>query len=500
MKIKICLLLAVLLLLSMTSCAAGNDDPAQSSGELTDSKTEVATEDPNYHCDIPVDLKFGGQEVSVLYNPIDGRGDELVSEEIGHGVVSDAVYERNIAVEEMLEVVLNYMDSENIGTDMLQDIQSGLGEYQIIANGTNQSVIPVIEGQYINLDALDNIDTSKHYWTQGYNDMATFTDEDIQFLASGPIALSMYRFMFLTIYNKVLFGEYQVEDLYDTVHNGDWTLDYQYAIVKDHYYDADGDQKHSEGDFYGFVTGDTISVDPYPVASNVHMIVKAPDSGDLMYNTEVTARLSDLCDKVQLIYNDESVYVYKTGDYDNMGTNYVINLFSSQKALMATTMFYAMELNYESLGALTYGIAPMPKFDKNQANYQTYVQDRVSCYGISAAVGSEDVQEMCAAVLEAMAYHSWKLVRPAYCETVLSTRYMQDPQSKDMLEVVFDSLKFDFSSAWSDILGTSNIRNQLRPILSGNKNIVASSTRSWQRSVQRTLDGYNEKLSEYESQ
>jgi hypothetical protein len=69
-----------------------------------------------------------------------------------------------------------------------------------------------------------------------------------------------------------------------------------------------------------------------------------------------------------------------------------------------------------------------------------------------------------------------------------------------MLEVVFDSLKFDFSSAWSDILGTSNIRNQLRPILSGNKNIVASSTRSWQRSVQRTLDGYNEKLSEYESQ
>ena len=76
----------------------------------------------------------------------------------------------------------------------------------------------------------------------------------------------------------------------------------------------------------------------------------------------VDARLSDLCDKVQLLYNDESVYVYKTGTYDNTGTSYVINHFTDKNALMVTTMFYAMELNYENLGAMSYGIAPLPKF------------------------------------------------------------------------------------------------------------------------------------------
>lgn len=499
MKKTICALLAVVLLLSMVACGKTDDPSVSTDTETTEKLTEAVTEDPNYQCDLPNNLKYGGEEFSILYNPSSGREDELISEEIGHGVVSDAVYERNVTVEGMLEVVLNYCRADDIVTEMTQDIQSGSGDYQIIANGTNGAVIPAIEGKYINLNELENIDTAKHYWTQGYNDMATFTDDNIQFLASGPIALSMFRYMFLTLYNKTLFEEYRIEDLYDTVKNGDWTLDYQYAIAKDHYYDADGDQKYSEGDFYGFVTGDTVSVDPYPVSANLHMIIRAPDTGNLTYNIDAGARLSDLCDKVQLLYNDESVYVYKTATYDNTGTSYVINHFTAKNALMVTTMFYAMELNYEDLGAMSYGIAPMPKFDKNQTDYHTYVQDQVSCFGISAVVGTLEQQEKCAAILEAMAYHSYLLVRPAYYETVLSTRYMQDPESKDVLDLIFTSLDFDFSSSWSDILGSSNIRNALRPILSGSKNTVGSTTRGWQRSIQRILDGYNEQLADYSS-
>jgi len=494
MKKIICSLLVSVMLLNTVACASSDDASASSDEAASEDIQELGTQDPNYQCELPPNLKYGGQEIGILYNPSSGRKDELVSEKMGNGVVSDAVYERNVAVEGMLDVTLNYCEAEDIITDMNQDIQSGAGDYKIIANGTNGAVIPAIEGKYINLSSLNNINTSKHYWTQGYNDMATFTDSNVQFLASGPIALSMFRYMFLTLYNKTLFDEYHIKDLYETVKNGDWTLDYQYSIVKDHYHDADGDQKYSEGDFYGFVTGDTVSVDPYPVASNLHMITRAPDTGNLIYNTEAGARLSDLCDKVQLLYNDEAVYVYKSGTYDNTGTGYVINHFTDKHALMVTTMFYAMELNYENLGAMSYGIEPMPKYDKNQTDYHSYVQDQVSCFGISTVVGTLDQQEMCAAVLEAMAYHSYLLIRPAYYETVLSTRYMQDPQSKEILDLIFTSLDFDFSSSWSDILGTSNIRNALRPLLSGSKNTVGSTTKSWQRSVQRILDKYNEQL------
>ena len=102
--------------------------------ETAENVTEVVTGDPNYQCDLPNNLKYGGEEISILYNPSSGREDELTSEEMGHGVVSDAVYERNVAVEGMLDVVLNYCKAEDIVTDMSQDIQSGSGDYQIFTS------------------------------------------------------------------------------------------------------------------------------------------------------------------------------------------------------------------------------------------------------------------------------------------------------------------------------------------------------------------------------
>jgi hypothetical protein len=101
---------------------------------------------------------------------------------------------------------------------------------------------------------------------------------------------------------------------------------------------------------------------------------------------------------------------------------------------------------------------------------------------------------MCAAVLEAMAYHSYRLVRPAYYETVLSERYMQDPQSNEVLDLIFDSLYFDFSSTCSDIFPNCEIRNNLRPLLSGDRNTIAASTKSWKRTVERKLGEYNDIL------
>ena len=497
MKKILCLLLAMLMLLSLVACGESVDDPAANDTKDDAAVSEAETTDPNFTCDLPSNLNYSGEAIGILYANVNNKGDEMVSEKLGLGVVSDAVYERNLAVQEMLDVEFEFYpedDATAVANSHTLDIQGGLGDYDLVVNGTYTAVQPAMEGKYINLSVLENINTDKHYWTQGYNDMMTFTDAEMQFLASGPIAISMFRYMYLTLYNKTLFEDNGIIDLYETVKAGDWTLDYQYSIVKDHYVDKDGDSKSSEGDFFGFVTGDTISVDPYMVATNIHMIIKDPDTGDIMYNTEALSSLTELCDKVQLLFNNESTYVYKSPDMDDVPVNYIINHFAENNAMMVTTMFLKMETNYESLAPMSYGIAPMPKFDTNQKDYYSYVQDQVSCFGISSVVGDGARQEMLAAVLEAMAYHSYKLVRPAYYETALSERYMQDPQSKEVLDMIFASLYFDFSSSCSNIFPSCVIRDNLRPILSGQKNTVASSTRSWKNTVERYLRKYNEVL------
>ncbi|MBQ4111781.1 MAG: hypothetical protein IJD38_03180, partial [Clostridia bacterium] len=454
MKKLLCLLLAALMMLSLVACATGDDGPSGDDTKDQGTVNEQETADPNFTCDLPSNLDYKGETIGILYADVNNKGDELVSEKLGLGVVSDAVYERNLAVQEMLKVTFEFYpedDASQVANSQTLDIQGGQGDYDLVVNGTYMAVQPAMEGKYVNLNTLENINTDKHYWTQGYNDMVTFTDAEMQFLASGPIAISMFRFMFLTLYNKTLFNDNKIPDLYETVKAGEWTLDYQYSIVKDHYVDKDGDSKASDGDFYGFVTGDTISVDPYMVAANIHMITKDPETGDMIYNAAAISNLSDLCDKLHLIYQNESTYIYKGAANDDVPYNFIIDHFTANNALMATTMFLKMETNYDALAALSYGIAPMPKFDTNQQSYYSYVQDQVSCFGISAVVGDEDRQEMLAAVLEAMAYHSYKLVRPAYYETALSERYMQDPESKEVLDMIFDTLYFDFSSSCSNV-------------------------------------------------
>ena len=94
------------MLLSLVACGQAPEDPTGSSeGHTGTEGMEVETDDPNFICDLPSDLNFGGETIGILYADVNGRRDELVSE-YGMGVVADAVYERNIIVEEQLGVHL----------------------------------------------------------------------------------------------------------------------------------------------------------------------------------------------------------------------------------------------------------------------------------------------------------------------------------------------------------------------------------------------------------
>ncbi len=498
MKKLLCMLLAGLMLFSMVACATvdeNSETTAQTSastqpGETTPTESEVETIDQNFVCDLPDDFKVEGEKVvNIIYAKSDYTADELVPGEQG-GLVSDAVHERNVAVEEQLGVEMTFYPEDNatlVNTAVANDILSGNGDYELVSSGTYLAVLPAMEGKYVNLSSLTNIDTSKHYWTQGYNDMVTFTDEDMQFLASGPAAITMFRLMYLTLYNKQLFQDYQIPDLYETVKEGKWTLDYQYSISTGQYLDKDGNNTPDENDFFGFVTGDIISVDPYMVATDVHLIIKDAETAELMFNGEVLGKLSDVCDKVQKLYNDKGTYVYKTADKDDVPKTEIITHFNNERAMMVTTLFWQMEHNFDALSNLTYGIAPIPKFDEMQPDYHSYVQDQVTSFGISSVVADVDRQNELAAVLELLAYHSYNIVRPAYYETALSERYMQDPQSSEVLDMIFDTLDFDFSSSCSNIFTGAVIRDNLRPLLSGKTNTIASVTKGWEKRYNNQL-------------
>ncbi len=491
------LALAALMILPLAACGETQEDPgndtAAKSESSTTAGTEPETEDMRYVCELPGNLNYNKAEVSFMCIGAPGRDDEIISaDSLNQGIISDAVYERNMTVENQLGVKFVYTEhaDDTIGQNALTTmVAAGDRSIDIVTLGTNWSVGPAMSGNYLNLKNIENIDLSKHYWSQDYNDMVTFTAEEKQFLATSPAALSLFRLTYITIFNRDLFTDHKIPDLYEAVENGTWTLDYQRSIVADVWVDTDSNNKKSEDDFFGFITGNCISVDAYAVSSDISLIHR-DETGYLVFDKDQANKMIDMADKVSALYSAQGTYYFPQQTQDHIGENYIMGKFASGEGLMATTQFLAMETNIDNLAAMNYGIVPMPKLTEEQADYKTYVQDQVTSFGIPATITDEDRLAMLGAVMESIAYHSNRLVRPAYYDSTLSLRFMQDPQSKNILNTMFETISFDF--CYSN--GVGGIRDELRTRLLNTSHGVSSRIKAWERSVNNTLKKNNATL------
>ena len=485
------LLLALLMLFPLAACGTPDDtETTAPSG----SNMEADTSDPNYVCDLPEELDYNGEEVNLLVVMKSGREDELISNEtLGKGSISDAVYERNVMVETELGIKLNFVDYADDAlaqTAINTAVKGGDRTLDIFVIGTYCGITPAVSGCYLNLANLEYIDLSKHYWSQDYNEMMTFTSDRKQFLATSPAAISLFRLTYLTIFNRDLFVDRKLPDLYETVHNGEWTFDYQLKLIEDSWVDTDGDSKTSKDDFYGFITGTCISADAYAVAADIHLVT-CDEDGYLAFNSGKQEQLIDMAEKVNALYNNQGSYSFQGQPQDDIGLHFIIEKFSKQQGLMATTQFLSIETYINELSEFNYGIVPMPKLTKEQADYQTYVQDQVSSFGISAAIGDENRQAMLSAVMEAIAYSSNQIVRPAYYENSLSLRFMNDPQSRDILNTMFETIAFDYTYA----TGIGDVRGSMRSILPSKKMpAIASRFKGWERNINKQLERENEAI------
>ena len=86
-----------------------------------------------------------------------------------------------------------------------------------------------------------------------------------------------------------------------------------------------------------------------------------------------------------------------------------------------------------------FGIIPYPKLDENQERYYS----RVSYYNAPIVPITNNTPEKTGAVLEYFNYVSHDTVIPAYCDVVLYGKVTRDEDSRDMLDIIFNSRVVD---------------------------------------------------------
>ena len=118
------------------------------------------------------------------------------------------------------------------------------------------------------------------------------------------------------------------------------------------------------------------------------------------------------------------------------------------------------------------------------------MQDQVTSFGISAAIADANRLATLGAVMESMAYHSYNIVRPAYYKNILSLRFMQDPQSQDILNTMFETVAFDYVY----LTNAAGIRDSLRTVLTSSNPSISSRMSGYTKKLKKECADINKKI------
>ncbi|MDD4773892.1 MAG: hypothetical protein PHZ09_09890 [Eubacteriales bacterium] len=423
------LLLIAMAIIPAASCSDAADDPEVTLSSEAAETTEAAPEH-----DLPDDLDFGGEEINIWYFTKNSDISESfidIAGELDGDVVNEALYYRNLSVEESLNVDILFTDtgiaSSDVGNAIRSLIMSGDDAYDVFNVVQWNSASLVTEGLYYNLLGLPYVDIEKPWWSAYYINELNIGHNNYYFLC-GDISIDMIRCISCVYFNKNMFNNYygDPDALYETVLSGNWTLERMFTYAEGVYADLNASDTPDDGDQFGLFVNRYNNIDILFYGAGLRATER--DSDDIPFltlNNEKTAKVME--DIYDLCYNNVGTMLRA----DAAGTLQNNQDFNNGLGLFLMGFLYTSEQLRNMVN--DYGIIPSPKADDTQPEYEAVVHDIATLICLPA---TSTKFEQVGAVLELVAYESYKNVTPAYYETAMKTKYTRDQISSQIIDIL----------------------------------------------------------------
>lgn len=490
-KKLLALLLAVLMLVpAMTACGGGeNTETAPAAGETAPDETEQT--ETELRDDLPDGLKFTGETFTILSREDLQWENEMVTPELTGDIVNDAIYNREITVEERLDVAIDAFKTpgiwgnENAFFDKIRTaVQAGDSSYQLVAGYAYFVTALATEGIFTNLLGVNYLNFDQPWWNSNLREELTLYDQ--LYFAGGDLSYTMISSMFGIFLNKDLQEKYAVEDLYAVVEEGRWTYDYLYSLAASISNDLDGSGTMDENDEYGLVIPRGNACDTFFAAYDQPLTAK-DENGNIVLRMG-DAKAIEVAERMMSFYNKTNPGVFAEEEKSQEDKTWFKPFKEGRALLNVTTINYAVEELREV--DFEYGMLPMAKYDEAQEKYQTLSQDAYSLFCVPLNAGDLD---MIGAVTEAMAYESWKTVTPAYFEVAMKSKYSRDEASSRMLDLIRDGAMFNFGFVNSS--SCNNMMHIMRNVAAGNQGyatVFAAGEKSYQTALDKLVQAYKD--------
>lgn len=496
---KICLLLSLLMLASPVALMSCSDTAADGSaqGETTDTTVTdnaqtstdegsetVVEEDSEPTATDLIKEKYTGTDLNGfeykvlapgngvdLYSAV-GSVNEVYAEDTTGEPLNDALWERNSATQELLNITIAPIWANSTGdirTQLHNEITAGSTEYSTVLNRLDYMGTSMSNGDLLNLNAISTLDTSNAWWDKNVVDSFTLFDDHRLYFISGDINFFDDYACEVLYFNKSLADDAGLAYPYSDVLEGTWTIDKFYTMAKAVEMDLNNDGRiDPKDDMVGHCeVNDHIKHWLYAMGEKC---VEIGENGDL----------------TPAISNERHVNVIDTL-FDYMVNKSMTYTASADMFMSGNILFLG-----EMLGAIgtyrdmehEFGVLPMPKLDEQQQSYGEYVSNGwTTAYGIPMTNSAD--AETIGTILEVLCGLSTDTLRSALYDVLFAAKFVRDTESVQMLDVIFSSKAYDWATDFTWGSGFSSLYNGL---YSSGTNTFVSNVASSSKSITKILE------------
>lgn len=431
------LLTIIILLPIFAACSGGGDAQIQdTTAPVTEETTAAETRNP-YLDDISETFDFEG-EVFTISLPLPSELGEVyyIREELTGDALNDAIYTRNLEVEQRFNCVINTRTdgwTHDQASALMPTLLAGDDSVDLVALGFMQGGVGFITNDLAYpLNMVPYIDMKKPYWNQNIVDSLSVGDN--VYILIGDINWTTMCETAVCFFNKQVQQDMNIPNLYELVDNGKWTFEMLQELASGISADIDGDGKFNENDRYGCIQNLIVGIYSYQLAADTHTVIKEKDGPKLQFNTEKMQSILEYL--IRLCYDDNTSYV-DSFDYANSSKG--VKIFFDNRALFLLATLEHGE--YFRQFDADFGIVPYPKYDEGQENYRsTSDQWGLSCVIPKTATNLTFNGVITEALCSGSAIH----ITNTYYNKVLIGKQTRDEESARMLDIVFDNLIYDF--------------------------------------------------------
>lgn len=506
MKRIVSILLIVMLAVSaLAACSENGEDVSKTESQAgsqadasaaDESVVEESSVDP-----CPLEQKYWDKTVSLLrYDSKDRFRGEFWLDEIDEDTsLSAAFAERSALLKDKygITVEIHYVEDEFGFTDELDQAISGGLHYNLASHAAYFLAPKTVDGCFYDLYEANGmvnggkgyLDLDADYWDHGLIEDMSFAGR--MYLLTGDICVTDGNSTWAMLFNKDLINNHNLDNPYDLVNSGDWTIDKMCEMAKEVVL-MHGDAMSYDpevGDVWG-VLAQTYDGLMYMQSFGCTKVRK--NSDDIPELCIKDQRNIDCFDKLFNLFTDTSFCgvadffgAWNSGVYAQES-----RMFANGNALFMSTNIGTLFTDVFNDSGIEYGIIPMPKADKQQDEYRSSgTVYGVTMIAVPVCCPVEDL-DVTLYTLEALAYYGQEMITPSYYSLVLKGQKTKDEESEKNLDFIFKNRRYDLSDAYD----FNNMIQFYNNVFFANKasNVYVSQCDSYSGSFQNAIDQFVE--------